>query len=183
MKRLESPKQVKTLIMASAVVLAMMAVWQGVLWYETWKVENFTMLPSDAQFLAWFSVPFLYLMMTVLLYALFAMAYTVIEFDQKTLRLKQPFNQWTGTWSGVRKAFYLNKGLHFQVTDSIWSLWAIRVDTKVDSLLEEIKDKLPEGAWMEEQAAKRYLRQKTIPPLIIIVFLLMLLIPLLYILI
>lgn len=167
MKRIESSSKTKTVIAIGGLLAAGAMVWQMVDWYGTWMARDLTTLPSDARSLEWLGPPFVSAMIVVFIYSLAVTAYTLVEFDRATLRIRQPFQEWAGPWTEVRKAFYLNHGLHLQVTDRVWGLWVIRMEPRYLPLVDEIRRRLPEGAWMDEKDAGRYIRRKTFVPLLV----------------
>jgi hypothetical protein len=174
LERIGSSSKTKGVIAIGGVLTVAVTVLQVGEWYATWMTQGLTALPSDVRFLEWFATPFLSAMIAVFIYSILVMAYTLMEFDQNTIRLKQPFKEWMGPWTEVRKAFFLNNGLHLQVSDRIWGLWSIRMDPHAQALLDDIKGRIPSEAWLQEKEARRYIRRKTLLPLAISVSILLL---------
>lgn len=171
MTRLETPRWLKNFSLA--LIFFMLCTEVGFVLITIRISRSFIPLPPDLRFkwsvIIWTLLLVVPTLFTILVsYLAYVTVYSAIEFDQTTVRLQRPFRKWAGPWSSIRKAYIFDrKGLNLHTTDSFWRMWPIRLNPRSLELIEEVKDRLGPGVWLNEKQARWYVLRHIAPVILL----------------
>lgn len=164
---LEAPPWFRRLMLVLAAALVGLALALGVF---LWRLSTLFQVDGDQRAAALFLL--LATLMTLqgmtivgLAWLIVAVSRAVLRHDAAGLTLEHPWRRWHGEPDGVRQAWRQGPWLVLEI-DGEWRRWYVWVKEQ-HAALEQFRELLPAGAWLEGAGKRRYLVRTVLPPVLV----------------
>jgi hypothetical protein len=168
-RRVAAPARVRQGALLAAIVLAILEIG---LFASAWRLGVLLDPGSDRRAALGFVVlgtalTLQAMAMVGIAWTLVAWARTSLTIEDEELELEHPWREWRGQWGDVHHA-WLQRGWLTIELDGQWRRWHVHAGAGSEAI-DDLRARLPAGAWLEGAELKRHLARTVLPVLLVAV--------------